>query len=105
MNQLKDHTMRFRFTSIARVITVLLSLTLMPSQTLFAQTAPAPTGDLVTMNMRDAEIRTLIQWIADQTGKNMVVHRDVQGKATRRIESFYRCCMSTGSRRSKRMRQ
>ena len=32
------------------------------------------------MNMRDADIRTLIQWIADQTGKNMVVHRDVQGK-------------------------
>ena len=34
------------------------------------------------MNMRDADIRTLIQWIADQTGKNMVVHRDVQGKVT-----------------------
>lgn len=39
-------------------------------------------GDTVTMNMRDADIRTLIQWIADQTGKNMVVHRDVQGKVT-----------------------
>ena len=46
--------------------------------------APASTanGNNVTMNMRDADIRTLIQWIADQTGKNMVVHRDVQGKVT-----------------------
>lgn len=43
------------------------------------QPAPAP-SDTVTMNMRDADVRTLIQWIADQTGKNMVVHRDVQGK-------------------------
>lgn len=47
-----------------------------------AQTTPTANGDTVTMNMRDADIRTLIQWIADQTGKNMVVHRDVQGKVT-----------------------
>lgn len=54
------------------------------------QTAPAANGaagtgangDTVTINMRDADIRTLIQWISDQTGKNMVVHRDVQGKVT-----------------------
>lgn len=46
-----------------------------------AQTAPAA-GDTITINMRDADIRTLIQWIADQTGRNMVVHRDVQGKVT-----------------------
>lgn len=43
---------------------------------------PPADGGTVTMNMRDAEIRTLIQWIADLTGKNMVVHRDVQGKVT-----------------------
>ncbi len=48
------------------------------TQSARAQT-PAP-SDTVTMNMRDADVRTLIQWIADQTGKNMVVHRDVQGK-------------------------
>src|SRR5690606_22321569 len=46
-----------------------------------AQTSPN-NGELITMNMRDADIRTLIQWVADQTGKNMVVHRDVQGKVT-----------------------
>ncbi len=38
--------------------------------------------DLITMNMRDAEVRSLIQWVADQTGRNMVVHRDVKGKVT-----------------------
>jgi len=43
--------------------------------------APAR-DDNITINMRDADIRTLIQWISDQTGKNMVVHRDVQGKVT-----------------------
>jgi general secretion pathway protein D len=42
----------------------------------------AQNGDTVTMNMRDADIRGLIQWIADQTGKNMVVHKDVAGKVT-----------------------
>lgn len=42
----------------------------------------AQDGDTVTMNMRDADIRGLIQWIADQTGKNMVVHKDVTGKVT-----------------------
>lgn len=51
---------------------------LLLAQPLAAQ--PPAAGDTVTMNMRDADIRTLIQWIADQTGKNMVVHRDVQGK-------------------------
>ena len=44
--------------------------------------ARAQDGDTVTMNMRDADIRGLIQWIADQTGKNMVVHKDVAGKVT-----------------------
>lgn len=71
--------MRTRLNWIAGVLTLLLTLPIA-----FAQTPPASNGngDLVTMNMRDAEIRTLIQWIADQTGKNMVVHRDVQGKVT-----------------------
>ncbi|HET8710354.1 MAG TPA: type II secretion system secretin GspD [Spongiibacteraceae bacterium] len=50
------------------------------AQPLAAQTTSAAPSEMVTMNMRDADIRTLIQWIADQTGKNMIVHRDVQGK-------------------------
>jgi general secretion pathway protein D len=43
--------------------------------------AAAPEGKLV-MNMRDADIRSLIQWVADVTGKNIVVHKDVQGTVT-----------------------
>src|SRR5690606_14688280 len=42
----------------------------------------ASTDDTITMNMRDADIRALIQWVADQTGRNMVVHRDVKGQVT-----------------------
>lgn len=38
--------------------------------------------DKITMNMRDADIRAVIQWVADRTGKNIIVHRDVQGKVT-----------------------
>ncbi|MBL4827527.1 MAG: type II secretion system secretin GspD [Spongiibacteraceae bacterium] len=34
------------------------------------------------MNMRDADIRALIQWVADTTGKNIVVHKDVQAEVT-----------------------
>jgi general secretion pathway protein D len=47
---------------------------------LFGQFALAE--DKLTMNMRDADIRSLIQWVADNTGKNIVVHRAVQGKVT-----------------------
>lgn len=36
----------------------------------------------ITMNMQGAEIRALIQWMADLSGKNFVVHRDVKGTAT-----------------------
>ncbi len=38
--------------------------------------------DKLVINMRDADIRSLIQWVADITGKNLVVHKDVQGKVT-----------------------
>lgn len=38
--------------------------------------------DKLTMNMRDADIRALIQWVADNTNKNIVVHKDVQGLVT-----------------------
>jgi general secretion pathway protein D len=61
---------------VAALFTALLAGHPVTAQT---QTTAAP-SNTVTMNMRDADIRTLIQWIADQTGKNMVVHRDVQGK-------------------------
>lgn len=38
--------------------------------------------DQIVMNMRDAEIRGVIQWVSDQTGKNILVHNAVQGTIT-----------------------
>lgn len=43
-----------------------------------AQPAPA----LVTLNMRDADIRALIQWIAEQTHKQIVIDPRVQGRVS-----------------------
>jgi general secretion pathway protein D len=43
--------------------------------------ALAEAGKLV-LNMRDADIRSMVQWVADVTGKNLIVHKDVQGKVT-----------------------
>lgn len=37
-------------------------------------------NDKLIMNMRDADIRALIQWVSDNTGKNIIVHKDVKGK-------------------------
>ena len=35
-----------------------------------------------TMNMREADIRGFVQWIADRTQKNIIVHRSVRGTVT-----------------------
>jgi general secretion pathway protein D len=47
----------------------------------FLQAATPATGKLV-LNMRDADIRSLVQWVSDVTGKSLIVHKDVQGKVT-----------------------
>lgn len=71
-----------RFTSL--LPTLLLSWLAM-TLTVLPSTVPAAEADLdgkngrLLMNMRDADIRALIQWVADQTGRNIIVHRDVQG--------------------------
>ncbi len=45
--------------------------------------ASVPTEpDSFSMNMREADIRAFIQWIADRTGKNILVHRSVRGTVT-----------------------
>ncbi len=59
------------------MIKKLLLISLLFSQSLFVLAV-----DKLTMNMRDADIRVLIQWVADNTGKNIVVHNAVQGKVT-----------------------
>ena len=35
-----------------------------------------------TLNMRDADIQGFIQWVANRTGKNIVIHRSVKGIVT-----------------------
>lgn len=42
----------------------------------------SPEQALLTINMRDADISEIIQWMAEQTGKNMIVDPRVKGKAT-----------------------
>ncbi len=39
-------------------------------------------GNLVALNMRDADIRALIQWIAEQTHKQIVIDPRVQGRVS-----------------------
>ena len=39
-------------------------------------------ADKLTMNMRDADIRVLIQWMSDNVGKNIIVHKEVKGNVT-----------------------
>jgi general secretion pathway protein D len=43
---------------------------------------PAATAELVTLNMRDADIRAVTQWIAEQTHKQIVIDPRVQGRVT-----------------------
>ncbi len=66
----------------APALALLTCLTLGTALPAAAQPAANGAEETITMNMRDAEIRSLIQWVADQTGRNMVVHRDVKGKVT-----------------------
>jgi general secretion pathway protein D len=59
----------------AKTIQLLLSLTMLYcSSSIMAQE--------LTMNMRNADIRALIQWISDSTGKNIIVHKAVEGNVT-----------------------
>ncbi|MBT8148720.1 MAG: type II secretion system secretin GspD, partial [Gammaproteobacteria bacterium] len=43
---------------------------------------PAASNERFTMNMREADIRGFVQWIADRTQKNIIVHRSVRGAVT-----------------------
>lgn len=43
---------------------------------------PAEAAEEFTMNMREADIRGFIQWVANRTGKNIIVHRNVRGTVT-----------------------
>ena len=67
--------------SIRRTRQILAVLGLLFAATWPLQASAVEPGKLV-LNMRDADIRSLVQWVADVTGKNLIVHKDVQGKVT-----------------------
>lgn len=70
-----SHSIRFK--TLLRVLTLLTALSvILPLQ---AQQAEQ---ELLTINMRDADIGAVIQWIAEQTNKKIVVDPRVKGKVT-----------------------
>ena len=69
-----------RFKTLLRVLTLLTALSvILPLQ---AQQAQQAEQELLTINMRDADIGAVIQWIAEQTNKKIVVDPRVKGKVT-----------------------
>lgn len=86
---LHHHVTRLRHCTLHYALRSLLLLLISISPAMaphtFAQDNGAQSStedDTVTMNMRDADIRALIQWVADKTQKNMIVHKAVEGKVT-----------------------
>lgn len=54
------------------------------SETATADSAQQPNADKpeFLLNLREADVRAFIQWVADRTGKNIIVHRNVRGAVT-----------------------
>ncbi len=57
---------------------LLAALLLLASCSLFAQ--DDADDERITMNMRNADVRTVIQWMAETTGKHFIIDPQVQGK-------------------------
>lgn len=57
---------------------VVVALGLLMSFSVLAQSSP----ERVTLSLDSADIRDLINWAADFTGKNIIVHPNVKGKVT-----------------------
>lgn len=73
-----SHSIRFK--TLLRVLTLLTALSvILPLQ---AQQSQQAEQELLTINMRDADIGAVIQWIAEQTNKKIVVDPRVKGKVT-----------------------
>ncbi len=70
---------RLHLTLASAVVYQLLAvLLLLTPVSLFAQEDAE--DDRITMNMRDADVRTVIQWMAETTGKHFIIDPQVQGK-------------------------
>lgn len=76
-----SHSIRFK--TLLRVLTLLTALSvILPLQAQQAQQSQQAEQELLTINMRDADIGAVIQWIAEQTNKKIVVDPRVKGKVT-----------------------
>lgn len=74
----------FTSQSIAQASAAAKTATVPPSPPASTPAAeqPAEAAEEFTMNMREADIRGFIQWVANRTGKNIIVHRNVRGSVT-----------------------
>ena len=80
------------FINMPHRIILVLALTLSAAQSLNAQddislsntggSALPTAANTFTMNMRQADIRAFIQWVADRVEKNIIIHRSVNGTVT-----------------------
>ncbi|MDG1773306.1 MAG: type II secretion system secretin GspD [Oceanicoccus sp.] len=76
-----SHSIRFK--TLLRVLTLLTALSvILPLQAQQSQQSQQAEQELLTINMRDADIGAVIQWIAEQTNKKIVVDPRVKGKVT-----------------------
>lgn len=51
----------------------------MIAATSLGHASPQAAADKITVNMRDADIRTVSQWMSEQTGKQFILHNGVKG--------------------------
>ena len=72
----------FVFLRIWVILLLAFNATATTSATETIQTPTPSTEELLTINMRDADIGSVIQWIAEETSKKRVVNPRVRAKVT-----------------------
>ncbi len=68
--------------SIRTPLIILFSLLLLSPQPSYAEDAPQQGSSEIKINMQDTNIRSFIEWIAKETGKNFIIDPRVTGKVT-----------------------
>ncbi len=68
--------------SIRTPLIILCSLLLLSPQPSYAEDAPQQGSSEIKINMQDTNIRSFIEWIAKETGKNFIIDPRVTGKVT-----------------------
>lgn len=82
LRQIHHHISWRQLLSIAALIAALATTTECATAQSNTNDATNNSGNLVALNMRDADIRALIQWIAEQTHKQIVIDPRVQGRVS-----------------------